>query len=129
MDLLEFRDYCLSLPLTEESTPFDDTTLVYKIGGRMYACAGMNDFSWFAVKCDPDEAVVLRETYPEITAAYHFNKRHWNGVSCTGGLSDAFLREQILNSYMLVIRRSVTPRALRDEILAHVEARLGTGAE
>jgi len=65
MDILEFRDYCLSLPLTEESTPFDETTLVYKIGGRMYAYAGMDDFSRIAVKCDPDEAVVLRETYPE----------------------------------------------------------------
>ncbi|MDE5637206.1 MAG: MmcQ/YjbR family DNA-binding protein [Alistipes sp.] len=120
MDLLEFRDYCLSLPLTEESTPFDDTTLVYKIGGRMYACAGMVDFSGFAVKCDPDEAVVLRETHPEITAAYHFNKRHWNGVSCTGSLTDSFLREQISNSYMLVLRRSVTPRSLRDEIMARI---------
>ena len=39
MDVLTFRDYCLSLPLTEECTPFDETTLVYKIGGRMYACA------------------------------------------------------------------------------------------
>lgn len=39
MDVLGFRDYCLSLPLSEESTPFDETTLVCKIGGRMYACA------------------------------------------------------------------------------------------
>ena len=39
MDVLSFRDYCLSLPLTEETTPFDETTLVYKIGGKMYACA------------------------------------------------------------------------------------------
>ena len=37
MDILEFRDYCLSLPMTEESTPFDETTLVYKVGGKMYA--------------------------------------------------------------------------------------------
>lgn len=54
MDVLSFRDYCLSLPLTEESTPFDETTLVYKIGGKMYACADMNDFGQVAVKCDPD---------------------------------------------------------------------------
>ena len=51
MDVLSFRDYCLSLPLTEESTPFDETTLVYKIGGKMYACADMNDFGQVAVKC------------------------------------------------------------------------------
>lgn len=37
--VLGFRDYCLSLPLSGEPTPFDETTLVCKIGGRMYACA------------------------------------------------------------------------------------------
>ena len=39
MDVLGFRDYCLSLPLSGEAPPFDETTLVCKIGGRMYACA------------------------------------------------------------------------------------------
>ena len=97
MDVLSFRDYCLSLPLTEESTPFDETTLVYKIGGKM------------------------RERYEEIGPAYHFNKTHWNGIRTAGDLPDAFIREQIRNSYLLVVRRSVTPRSLREEILRHVE--------
>ena len=56
MDVLAFRDYCLSLPLTEECTPFDETTLVYKVGGKMYAYADMENFGRVAVKCDPDEA-------------------------------------------------------------------------
>lgn len=105
MDVLSFRDYCLSLPLTEESTPFDETTLVYKIGGKMYACADMNDFGQVAVKCDPDEAVRLRERYEEIGPAYHFNKTHWNGIRTAGDLPDAFIREQIRNSYLLVVRQ------------------------
>ena len=120
MDVLSFRDYCLSLPMTEESTPFDETTLVYKVGGRMYACADMVDFATIAVKCDPDEALLLRERYPEVGTAHHFNKRHWNGIRTDGDLPDAFLREQIRNSYMTVLRRNVTPRALRDELLAYV---------
>lgn len=123
MDILEFRDYCLSLPLTEETTPFDETTLVYKIGGRMYACADMADFGWIAVKCDPDEALRLRERYPEVNAAWHFNKRHWNGIRPDGDLPDAFIREQIRNSYLLVVRRNVTPRTLREEILRYVAER------
>ena len=121
MDILEFRDYCLSLPLTEESTPFDETTLVYKIGGKMFACADMVDFGHFAVKCDPDEALSLRERYPEVDIAWHFNKRHWNGIRTDVDLPDAFLREQIRNSYLLVLRTNVTPKALREEILAYVE--------
>ena len=53
MDILEYRDYCLSLPFVEESTPFDETTLVFKVGGRMFTYAGMEDFRRLAVKCDP----------------------------------------------------------------------------
>ena len=121
MDVLTFRDYCLSLPLTEESTPFDETTLVYKIGGKMYACADMVDFRVVAVKCEPDEALRLRELYAEVGPARHFNKQHWNGLRTDGDLPDAFLREQIRNSYRLVLRQNVTPKALRDEISAYVE--------
>lgn len=119
MDVLTFRDYCLSLPLTEESTPFDETTLVYKVGGKMFACADMSGFDTIAVKCDPDEALVLRERYDGVNAAYHFNKKHWNGIRTNGDLPDAFLREQIRNSYLLVLRRNVTPKTLREEILAY----------
>lgn len=121
MDILSLRDYCLSLPMTEESTPFDETTLVYKVGGKMYACADMADFTHVAVKCDPDEALALRERYAEIDGAHHFDKRHWNGIRTDGDLPDAFIREQIRNSYLLVLRQNVTPKALREEILAYVE--------
>ena len=120
MDVLTFRDYCLSLPMAEETTPFDETTLVYKVGGKMFACADMAEFEWVAAKCDPAEAVLLREQYDEVSAAWHFNKRHWNAVRTTGDLPDGFIREQIRNSYLLVLRCSVTPKALREEILAYV---------
>ena len=56
-----------------------------------------------------------------MTAAGHFNKRHWNGIRTDGDLPEAFIREQIRNSYLLVVRRNVTPRALRDEILRYIE--------
>ena len=102
MDILEYRDYCLSLPFVEESTPFDETTLVFKVGGRMFTYAGMEDFRRLA------------------EAAWHGNKRHWNDLYVDRDLSDAFVREQIRRSYMLVLRHNVTPRTLRDEMLAHV---------
>ena len=53
--------------------------------------------------------------------AYHFNKDHWNGIRTTGDLPDAFIREQIRNSYLLVVRRNVTPKARREEILRYIE--------
>ena len=41
MDILELRTYCLSFPESEETTPFDETTLVYKVAGKMFAMTDM----------------------------------------------------------------------------------------
>lgn len=123
MDVIEFREFCLSLPFAEECTPFDETTLVYKVGGRMFAYADMVCFNRFAVKCDPVQAEILRDSYPEVTPAWHSNKRHWNDVRTDGDLPEEFLRRQIRDSYMLVLRRNVTPRTLREEILSYIAGR------
>lgn len=122
MDVLEFREYCLSLPMSEESTPFDENVLVYKIGGKMFAYADMNDFRRFAVKCDPDAAGELRALHPEVLPAHHSDPRHWNDVHTDGSLTDDFLREQILTSYRLVIMKSVTPKARRLGILERLRS-------
>ncbi len=121
MNIEDYRDYCLSLPCVEESTPFDDVTLVYKVGGKMFCVATIDKFDHFAVKCEPDKALDLRDMYSEITPAFHFNKKYWNDISVEGSLSDKFQQEQIFNSYMLVATKSVTPKALRLEILDKIE--------
>ena len=38
MDIIDLREYILSLPLVEECQPFGDDAVVYKVGGRMFAC-------------------------------------------------------------------------------------------
>lgn len=68
----------------------------------------------------PTKPSGLRERYEGVEAAWHGNKRHWNDLYVDRDLSDAFVREQIRRSYMLVLRHNVTPRTLRDEMLAHV---------
>ena len=118
MSIEDIRAYCLSLPYAEETMPFDDTTIVYKVGGKWFAVTDLEDNSKVVVKCDPDLAIELRDMHEEITPAWHFNKRHWNAISLNGDLAESFIYEQIHNSYMLVIAKNVTPRALRLEILA-----------
>ena len=122
MDIVEFREFCLSLPDVEETLPFDDTTLVYKVGGRMFAMISLERADYFAVKCDPERAIILRDRYPQITAGWHLNKRHWNDVRFEGRLGDEALRGEIRHSYMLVVRQNVTPKALREQILSHIAA-------
>ncbi len=125
MNIEEYRDYCLSLPCVEESLPFDDVTLVYKIGGKVFTLATMEEFDHFAVKCDPDEAIELRERYSAVTSAFHLNKKHWNDIYVDQDLDDNFMRQQILNAYLLVARKSVTPKALRVELLEIISRELG----
>ena len=122
MDIIEFREFALSLPDVEETLPFDDTTLVYKVGGRMFAMVSLDMPDHFAVKCDPERAIVLRDRYPQVTAGWHLNKRHWNDIRFEGRLSDEALRREVRHSYMLVVRLNVTPKALCEEIISHIAA-------
>ena len=117
MDIVIFREYCLSLPEAEETLPFDDETLVYKVAGRMFAMISISRPDHFAVKCHPDRAVLLRDRYAEITPGWHLNKRHWNDVSIVGELSDSFLKAEIRHSYLAVVRNNVTPRSRGNIIL------------
>lgn len=122
MDIVTFREFCLSLPGSEESTPFDEETLVYKIGGKIYSCGHISGFREIAVKCREDEVEALRDAHAEITAPRYFNKRHWNTVDVCGDLSEKTIRKLITNSYLLVIQKSVTPKSLREELLAQARA-------
>ncbi len=104
MDILEIREYCLSFPGATETTPFDETTLVYKIGGKMFLLTDMENGQWINVKCDPDRAIELRERYEEVTPGWHMNKRHWNTIRIDGDLPAQLIREWIRDSYDLVVR-------------------------
>ena len=129
MSIEEIRNFCLGLPYTEETMPFDDTTIVYKVGGKWFAVTDLNENNKVVVKCDPDIAIELRDRHEEITPAWHFNKRHWNAISLNGDLAASFIYKQIYNSYLLVISKNVTPRALRLEISAAVKEYETKGAD
>ena len=121
MDIIDLREYILSLPLVEECQPFGDDAVVYKVGGRMFACCVLEHAERIAVKCNPDRAVVLRDEYlSAITPAWHFNKRHWNDLYFEQ-LPSEIVKREIRHSYLTVIRENVTPKALRNELLAIVQ--------
>lgn len=117
MDIVDFRAYCLSLPEVEECLPFDDVTLVFKVAGRMFAVVGLDNPIGFVVKCDPERVLALRDQYPQVLPAFHFNKKHWNSIRFVGAMSDEELRREICHSYLLVVGQNVTPKARRVELL------------
>lgn len=111
MNIEELRDFCLSLPLSDETFPFDPTTLVYKTNGKMYLMVDLNDPTVVAVKCNPDRAVELRERFEQITPAWHMNKRHWIDVRIDSDLADDLVRSLIADSHSLVRAKSKPRRA------------------
>ena len=96
----QIREYCLSKPGVTESFPFNDTALVFKVMDKMFALLDLSEDSMgITLKCDPELALQLREQYPEVTPAYHFNKKHWITVYIDGSVSDKLICEWISHSY------------------------------
>jgi len=75
MNIEEIREYCISKPAVTEGFPFNDTALVFKVDGKMFALLDLSEDSrGISLKCDPELALELREQHPEVTPAYPFNK-------------------------------------------------------
>ena len=85
-----------------EETPFGPDTLVFKVMGKMFALTGIESFESVNLKCDPEEAVLLREKYSGVQPGYHMNKKHWNTVLMDGSVSDKLVHKWIDDSYNLV---------------------------
>jgi predicted DNA-binding protein (MmcQ/YjbR family) len=114
MNIEDFRSYCLSLKGAEESLPFDDETLVFKVGGKIFSLTGISLFASVNLKCDPEKAMELREQYPAVIPGYHMNKKHWNTISMDGSISDRLLKEWIKDSYELIV--SSLPKKIKQEL-------------
>ncbi|HEY2801321.1 MAG TPA: MmcQ/YjbR family DNA-binding protein [Chthoniobacterales bacterium] len=105
MDLEDFREYCLTKTGASEETPFGPDALVFKVGGKLFALASLNDVPpRVNLKCDPELALDLRDRYEEVQPGYHMNKKHWNTVELSGGVPAAELRRWIDHSYDLVAK-------------------------
>jgi len=115
MNIEELREYCISKKGATEGFPFDEVTLVFKVGGKMFALTNLDGEPSVNLKCDPEKAIELREHYAEIVPGYHMNKLHWNTVYMNGTLPENFLKELIDLSYNLIL--ASLPRAKREEVL------------
>ena len=105
---------CMEFPYAEATFPFDSSTLVFKVGGKMFALYPLEKPELILVKCDPLRAIELREKHREINAAWHMNKKHWNQIDLTGSLSHSFIKELVAHSYDLVMAK--LPRKTKDEL-------------
>ena len=99
------RDYLLGKPHTTEEHPFGPENWVYKVGGKIFAIASfLDDPVTINLKCDPDDAIVLRQMYTAVQPGYHMNKKHWNTVTFNGSIPEAEFYAMIDHSYRLIVQ-------------------------
>ncbi|MEN1784610.1 MAG: MmcQ/YjbR family DNA-binding protein [Bacteroidota bacterium] len=106
MNVEEVRTYCLSKKGVTEGFPFGEETLVFKVMGKMFALLALERTpSQINLKCDPEQAILLREAYPEIIIpGYHMNKKHWNTLML-GQLPTHLIQTCVDDSYELVVTK------------------------
>ena len=124
MNLAQFRDYCLSKPGTIEDTPFGPDVLVFKVGGKIFALAALDEVPARAnLKCDPDLALDLRDRYELVTPGYHMNKKHWNTIEIDRGIPAVDLLRMIDHSYELVVKSLPKRAAANRRVMASRSSR------
>ena len=108
MDIEKIYTYCLNKKGTSDDFPFDQDTLVFKVGDKMFCLTSLKrwetgDYS-INLKCDPDYAEDLRERYEAVEPGYHMSKKHWNTVHLNKDLPYNDVLKLIDQSYDLVVK-------------------------
>jgi predicted DNA-binding protein (MmcQ/YjbR family) len=115
MDAAGLRGWCLRQAGAIEDFPFGPEHSVFKVAGKMFALSALDRTPLeVSVKCEPELAVGLRNSYPAIRPGYHLNKRHWNTITLDGSLPDQLLRDLIEDSYDLVV--SALSKRVREQL-------------
>lgn len=119
MNVEEFRTYCLSKKGTSESLPFGGSILVFKVANKIFALTDLELFESINLKCDPEKAQELRNTYSSVLPGFHMNKKHWNTILINLEVNDYLVRQWIDESYLLV--RGSLPKKLQNDIESFLE--------
>lgn len=106
MNIEELFNYCLTIEGAEAFTPFDETTIVMKVMGKMFAMIPTDvERVCITLKCDPEKAVRLREKYDCVEAAFHMNKTYWNTIYLDGQMTEKEIKKWINHSVNEVVMK------------------------
>jgi predicted DNA-binding protein (MmcQ/YjbR family) len=104
MDVDVVRDYLLGKPEALEDFPFGPDVAVMKVRGKMFATLGEESGEGrMNLKCDPDQALALRDIFAAVQPGYHMNKKHWNTIKLDGSIPEGEIQRMIDHSFALVV--------------------------
>ena len=97
--------YLLARPETRKDHPFGPETAVFKIKDKMFALLLEKEgVGWLNLKCEPSQALALRDIFDSVIPGYHMNKQHWNTVILDGSIPNGEIERMIDHSYGLVVK-------------------------
>ncbi len=106
MNIQNLYEFCLSKKGVTEHFPFDEETLVFKVGGKMFCLTSLKDWEngnpSLNLKCNPEKAQELRTEFEAVNEGYHMSKVHWNTVTYNSDASNKMILELINHSYDMV---------------------------
>ena len=115
MKLEEIRDFCLSLSGATEDVKWEND-LVFSIGGKMFAAAGMDRVPLsISFKVSDEEFEELSQS-ENFRPAPYLARAKWVMVNDAALLEQATLKSYLKNSYSLVL--SKLPKKVRSEFNA-----------
>ncbi|WP_177168860.1 MmcQ/YjbR family DNA-binding protein [Thalassotalea agarivorans] len=112
MTVAILRTYLLDKPRAQLDFPFGEEIEVYKVKGKMFATLAIGKMGkgdgdkreyWMNLKCDPNEAIMLRDVFDAVIPGYHMNKQHWNTVIIDGSIPQGEIERMIDSSFDLVV--------------------------
>lgn len=99
------KEYLLNKPEAWLDTPFGPDVLVAKIKNKMFATlSSEKGVAQMNLKCEPQQALFLRDMFSSIIPGYHMNKKHWNTVILDGSIPAGEIERMIDHSYSLVVK-------------------------
>lgn len=105
MDYATAKGYLLGKPNALEDHPFGPQAAAFKVKGKMFAILSHRDgVANMNLKCDPDEALALRDIFESVKPGYHMNKKHWNTVLLDASIPSGEIERMIDRSYGLVVK-------------------------
>ena len=100
------RNYFLSCPESYEDFPFGEEITIFKVKNKWFGLLVEREGNLqINLKCDPDEALILRDIFKSIIPGYHMNKKHWNTVILDGSIPDKEIEAMIYSSYVLIVEK------------------------
>ena len=133
MEFETAKNYLLSKPETIVDFPFGSDVYVFKVKGKMFATLAIGKMGkkdgdeaepvseqhwWMNLKCDPDEAAILRDIFPSVIPGYHMNKALWNTIILDGSIPSGEIERMIDNSFQLVVANMT--KKMQASILLHL---------